>query len=130
MSREIKFRIWNPSGNNILYDIDNVFKCLEQQLSFDKTMPNRGFTVPYNHKGEGMVWMEFTGVKDEVGEDIFEGDILQFPFEMGIAYVINDGFRFAVKSPGSEAIDYEGESVLKLTRRIGNIYENPELIKL
>ena len=71
---------------------------------------------------------QFTGLKDINEVDIYEGDILEFPFEMGIAYVINDGFRFAVKSPGSEAVDYEGEDVLKQTRVIGNIYQNPELL--
>jgi len=130
MSRDIKFRVWN--NNTKRYESKGF---LTSSSELDKSYVLRGVMEfeqdedDYNDDGENIFLEQFTGLKDELGKDIYEGDILDFPFEMGIAYVINDGFRFAVKSPGSEAVDYEGESVLKCTRVIGNIHENPELLK-
>lgn len=118
MSREIKFRgfqkTWIYGGISVFENEATIFNV--------NCVANSAYEVDIKSIGQ------FTGLKDELGTEIFEGDILDFPFEMGIAYVINDGFRFAVKSPGSEAVDYEGESVLKCTRVIGNIYENPDLL--
>lgn len=48
--REIKFRMYNPKSKSYLYDVENVFECLMQQIVHDKTMPTRGFKVPYDHK--------------------------------------------------------------------------------
>jgi len=73
--RELKFRIWNPSGKNMLHDIENVYDCLKQQHAHDKTQPQRGFTIPYDHKADGMVWMQFTGQTDITGKEVYEGDI-------------------------------------------------------
>lgn len=106
MKREIKFRFWDK-------DLKKMF--------YRKTAYN-DFSHP------SIIPMQFTGLKNNSGVDIYEGDILEFPFEMGIAFVINDGFRFAVESPGSGAVDYENEDVYKATSVIGNIYENPELL--
>lgn len=117
MSREIKFEYGFNSVNGI---VKKKYYLHEIPFMHDKCDVWQMLPVLYVR--------QFTGLKDELQNDIYEGDILDFPFEIGIAYVINDGFRFAVKSPGSEAIDYEGEYVLQHTRIIGNIYENPELL--
>lgn len=139
--RPIKFRVWNPSGQNMLYDIDNVFECLKQQIKFDGTMPDRGFIQAYNHKGEGMVWMQFTGLHDKNGKEIFEGDIIGdwvevdgkmeqsrqtvFWHEQEAQWMLDNSHKQDQShffSLAGELKDFEYEI-------IGNIHENPELLK-
>ena len=131
MSREIKFRALTKKNNVMVFG--DLIGCPngEHRIIWFELKGELPLDVDYNDFNEvvqSSTIGQFTGLKDELQNDIYEGDILDFPFEMGIAYVINDGFRFAVKSPGSEAVDYEGEAVLKCTRVIGNIYQNPELL--
>lgn len=68
-----------------------------------------------------------TGLADKHGRMIFEGDILQT--HSGIAVVVWDDAAFALQSPGSEAVDWEHSSYFQASTLIGNIYDNPELIK-
>ncbi len=74
MDRQIKFRMWNGVSKRYHYDIENVFGCIEQQVMFDKSMESRGLTIGYNHRGDGSVFEQFTGLTDKNGTDIFEGD--------------------------------------------------------
>lgn len=70
--------------------------------------------------------VQLTGLTDKNGIDVCEGDIRRF--KTGIGIIIWADAAFAVKSPGSEAIDWEHSSILIDTEYLGNIYENPELI--
>lgn len=72
--------------------------------------------------------MQYTGLKDRNGKDIYEDDILKTP--SGIGFVVFDNCGYAIKSPGSDAVDYEFSAYYLGCEIIGNIYENPELLTL
>lgn len=123
MKREIKFRGKKIDNNEWVYG--GYFSSSEEEGLVHYIFCSINGAEPVIAETIG----QFTGIKNVLQEEIWEGDILEFPFENGIAYVINDGFRFAVKSPGSEAVDYEGKEVLEYTSTIGNIYDNPNLLQ-
>lgn len=108
--RIIKFRVWNKDKNCFFTD-DHVKEHLLGYLS----------TAEYPI-------MQFTGLTDKNGKEIYEGDVVKN--RSGVNYLIeweNDGMRFCIK-PGiwgitKKAVMREGYEI------IGNIYENPELLK-
>lgn len=162
-NREIKFRIWNPAGNKMLYDVENVFECLMQQIRFDKTMPTRFQNPSYDHRSEGMVWMQYTGLTDRNGKYIYEGDVVVSTSstgqlstkDYGYGFKICTGEKFIVSylvcglvlrhisSYGNSMFEtpncvindwaivesYEIWNNSKGLEIVGNIYENPELLK-
>ena len=61
------------------------------------------------------------------GQQIYEGDIIRDK-NGTISYVVWEDGGFAVKSPGSEAVDWEHGGWYSNTEVIGNIHQNPELL--
>lgn len=133
MNRKIKFRAWNEVSE----------KMLNWNDFLDTNMKNT-FIAP---ESTGLILMQYTGLHDENGKEIYENDIVEFSYDIftgnfdtklgrGTIEFIDGAFYikpFEIECKKIEDID-NGEWFLLYTVNIdtleiiGNIYDNPELL--
>jgi len=121
--RELKFRAWDLSKKKILYDEEiSGYLCY--------------FFVGYTDcsgcaKEKDCELMQYTGLKDKNGKEIYEGDIVtwQSRNEKCISEVYYSRGQFCV-DPEHKKDWYQLEAYLDQDMEIvGNIYENPKLLE-
>jgi uncharacterized phage protein (TIGR01671 family) len=111
--REIKFRAWDKERKEMFIPRD-----LEEVPKVAYFLPSKSMKI----KGRNLELMQFTGLKDKNGKEIYEGDIV---LEKEYLYDVSFGKIF---DPDRDEYTYgyfdytDGEV-------IGNIHENPELLK-
>jgi len=121
--REIKFRAWIKElkwlvpVERIYFDI----KMVEVNLTEEN-----GDTVEYNF--DEVVLMQYTGFKDRNGKEIYEGDIIKTNINLVLIKQSSMGFMPFRKRDGSFNKQTNWMCVKK-GEVVGNIYENPELLK-
>ena len=131
--REYKFRCW---------DTENKEMLKVQELDFEDTFYGGRLSIrtdKYNDyfDMEDMVLMQYTGLKDKNGNEIYEGDIVFIKGETKLLDITgkveysNILAQFIITNTGSivneaEPLgDYEEEDI----EIIGNVYDNPELLE-
>lgn len=140
-SRIIKFRAWNKQKNVMCYeDEDNSAMYLDGWCASDIQVINQTFESKFVKKT--YEFMQYTGLHDENGKEIYEGDIIEFSYDMFVGNfntfvakgkVIFEEGAFYVEIFENERTT-EGEAYLLYSINldtievIGNIYENKELL--
>lgn len=138
--REIKFRAWHLDhlGTYSMHDSEQVMSSLKQYLGDSKVM-------------------QFTGLKDKDGVDIYEGDIVEYSnkldhhAEFSHVFVIEFGEQDLGHNSYQQTIGWNATRICQFgkpsrmdsgrlshgvldlfgchnVKVIGNIYENPELL--
>lgn len=128
--REIKFRAWDREAKNMWYPtmIDTMYyESIGKYALFSN--PNqtddKRFSSYYGENGNHDL-MQFTGLRDKNGVEIYEGDFIRDSWN-GDLHVFWESGSFVIKTPDDDYMDL-WEIVEMGCEVIGNIYENPELL--
>lgn len=148
MNRIIKFRSYDKEENKMFKPIYEAYKgnLLDLSITFSGELLRRTLLEPSEHESRfknRYVLMQFTGFMDSDGNEIYEGDILQdiiidedtgqkiesketVYFDEAIGSWMLDQIFKQDQTYGTSLfqnlIDFE-------YRIIGNVFENPELLK-
>ena len=126
--RKIKFRAWNNKLEKMFYSDECYFVFQEGKL-IERDGENSDYMLCRDD-----VVMQYTGLKDKNGKEIYEGDILKVKTYVSTrkGVVIFRKGQFAIKQDNNITFllsDTYWEETERL-KVIGNKYENPELLEV
>nr|DAF18498.1 MAG TPA: YopX protein [Caudoviricetes sp.] len=120
MSREIKFRVYDKEKN-----MWTNFKIFDNIIHFMDKNTGVWFHEKYKAKGRFSL-MQYTGLKDSEGYEIYEDDIVWNEWDEEYQVVIYDDGEY--KLMGESHIQNLFNNLDYIDVR-GNVYENSELVK-
>lgn len=134
--RTIKFRAWNKE-QNIMVQVRTLFFNGDGSIKAITLWTEDLDGCIYVPKLKNVILMQYTGLLDKNGKEIYEGDILKVFTVVGFdeeAYENIEGYKNyevcwdsnrACFMLGDNETDFAEEDDFEV---IGNIYENPELL--
>jgi len=126
--REIKFRAWDKELK-FFTSTSQYFVEFDGSAWFNLgTADHQDYLVDQSSK---LVLMQYTGLKDKNGKEIYSGDLLAFESAEWRRNPAKDDYIFQVEQ--SETGEWVGAGICTecatYCEIIGNIHENPELLE-
>jgi len=125
MNREIEFRAWDNKSRIMIHGNNGLMIFVTSGVLAWQFADELNILESYTKQNRYKL-MQFTGLKDNTGKKIFEGDIVKTNEAAWIAEVIwgRDGWICNDRDGGfATHCDWEHYEI------IGNIYENSKLLK-
>lgn len=125
MNREIKFRAWDKKGKE-------MFSVARIDIA-DGSCYRHLFAGECYDYWNNVELMQYTGIKDYEGKEIYEGDILKCKLHNGEYenYLIAWSKEYAeFEALNRDKSNFICASIWNQFKIIGNIYENPELLEV
>ena len=120
MMREIKFRAWDKIDKKIMYVAEMIlrYKGIQGVILVDK-LPSVKVVKRWHDEVE---LMQYTGIKDKNGREIYEGDIVKTPFGIGEIFM-RLGCWFV---ENQKELGYFESGEIEV---VGNVYESSKLLE-
>jgi len=121
--KEIKFRAWDNQEQKMFFPSRIDFDCDGATIMCGKNYCNDD--LEFDWFGNSKTLMQYTGLKDKNGVEIYEGDIMVYDKLSPSYYVvkcIDNSFVLDGNVTFVERLYFKEREV------IGNIYENKELL--
>ena len=127
MNREIKFRAWDIALKQMIENPEECYWFGEELCASNNQTPS-------------YIFMQYTGLEDKNGKEIYEGDIVKMQFVFGKREPVIGKIKFecGMFLLGSNSLVdgyiplYElsdSECYLEQVGIIGNVFENPNLLE-
>ena len=122
---DIKFRAWDKLTEPMRYVL--CIDWLNDLVDLNGGIIERKYN---NSEEDEVILMQYTGLKDNIGKEIYEGDIISFGDNKAVVFYEHAKFKAKYRYYNN-CYCYDALSdvlYFKKVEVIGNIYENKELI--